>query len=194
MSWRARSIRSESRIRRFPMKTIQPSDLQKLVESRSDNVLLDVRTPVEYAEVHVPGARNLPLNALDPKALLLAGEIPEATPVYLLCRSGGRASKAAEKFAQAGLANAVVVEGGTQAWMEAGLPVDRGTVKAISLERQVRIGAGSLVLAGVLLAIFLHPYFIALSGFVGAGLVFAGLTDWCGMGLLLAKAPWNAKS
>ena len=78
--------------------------------------------------------------------------------------------------------------------MEAGLPVDRGTVKAISLERQVRIGAGSLVLAGVLLAIFLHPYFIALSGFVGAGLVFAGLTDWCGMGLLLAKAPWNAKS
>jgi hypothetical protein len=94
-------------------------------------------------------------------------------------------------MAQAGLDNAVVVEGGTIAWSDAGLPVERAAVKVMSLERQVRIGAGSLVLTGVLLAIFVHPYFLALSGFVGGGLVFAGITDWCGMGLLLAKAPWN---
>jgi hypothetical protein len=73
------------------------------------------------------------------------------------------------------------------------LPVTRGVVKVISLERQVRIAAGSLVLVGVLLAIFVHPYFIGLSAFVGAGLVFAGITDWCGMGLLLAKLPWNSR-
>ena len=79
------------------------------------------------------------------------------------------------------------------AWIEAGLPVDRGTAKVMSLERQVRIGAGSLVLLGVILGLLVNPYFIALSGFVGAGLIFAGLTDWCGMGLLLAKAPWNSR-
>jgi hypothetical protein len=84
----------------------------------------------------------------------------------------------------------VNVEGGTQAWDEAGLPVVRGQ-KAISLERQVRIAAGSLVLLGALLGYFAHPYWIALSAFVGAGLVFAGITDTCGMGMLLARMPWN---
>jgi hypothetical protein len=85
------------------------------------------------------------------------------------------------------------VEGGTQAWVEAGLPVNRGASKVMSLERQVRIAAGSLVLTGVLLSLFVHPYFIGLSGFVGAGLIFAGISDWCGMGLLLAKLPWNTR-
>jgi rhodanese-related sulfurtransferase len=83
------------------------------------------------------------------------------------------------------------VEGGTLGWAEAGLPVNRGETKVISLERQVRIAAGALVLGGVLLARFLDPAFIWLSGFIGAGLVFAGITDWCGMGMLIAKAPWN---
>jgi rhodanese-related sulfurtransferase len=86
-----------------------------------------------------------------------------------------------------------VVEGGTLAWIEAGLPVTRGTAKVISLERQVRIAAGALVLTGVLLGWFVHPPFFGLAGFVGAGLVFAGITDFCGMGLLLAKLPWNTR-
>jgi rhodanese-related sulfurtransferase len=88
----------------------------------------------------------------------------------------------------------VVVEGGTEAWIAAGLPVDRGTVTAISLERQVRIAAGALVLLGVLLGWLVHPAFFGLSGFVGAGLVFAGITDFCGMGLLLARMPWNNRA
>ena len=155
--------------------------------------MIDVRTPVEFAEVHVPQAHNVPLDQFDPKNLLASGQVLKDQPVYLFCRSGGRASKAADKFAKEGLANAVVVEGGTLAWIEAGLPVARSTLKVMSLERQVRIVAGSLVLAGVLLAIFVHPYFIGLSAFVGAGLIFAGITDWCGMGLLLAKLPWNSK-
>lgn len=176
------------------MKTISPVELQKATEIRPDLVLLDVRTPVEYAEVHAPKAMNVPLDQLNPKALSEDRKFNPAQPVYLLCRSGTRAGKAAEKFAQAGFDNAVVVEGGTLAWIDAGLPVTRGVAKVISLERQVRIGAGSLVLIGVLLAYFVHPYFIGLSAFVGAGLVFAGTTDWCGMGLLLAKAPWNSRA
>ena len=84
-----------------------------------------------------------------------------------------------------------MVEGGTLAWIEANLPVTRGTVKVISLERQVRIAAGAIVLTGVLLACFVNCNFIWLSGFVGAGLIFAGITDFCGMGLLIAKMPWN---
>lgn len=175
------------------MKTISPVHLQQLLDSHAGLTLIDVRTPVEFAEVHVSQARNEPLDQFDPKTLLASGQLPKEQPVYLLCRSGGRASKAAEKLAKEGLNNAIVVEGGTLAWIDAGLPVNRGTTKVISLERQVRIVAGSLVLTGVLLAILIHPYFIGLSAFVGAGLVFAGITDWCGMGLLLAKLPWNSR-
>ena len=156
--------------------------------------LIDVRTPVEFAEVHVPKAVNVPLDQLDLTAILKNRSGAADQPTYLLCRSGARAIKAAEKFAKAGHDVGVVVEGGTLAWIEAGLPVDRGTAKVISLERQVRIGAGSLVLLGVILAFLVNPYFIGLSGFVGAGLVFAGISDWCGMGLLLAKAPWNSRT
>ncbi len=175
------------------MKTIKAPELQQLLEHGSTLAVLDVRTPAEFNAEHVPAARNIPLDQLDPARLAEEGQLSKVEPVYLLCQAGGRATKAAEKFAQAGFNHAVVIEGGTKAWIEAGLPVDRGTSTAISIERQVRIGAGSLVLLGVLLAFFVHPYFIALSGFVGAGLVFAGVTDWCGMGLLIAKAPWNSR-
>ena len=175
------------------MKTIKASELHQLLEARGKLPVLDVRTPAEFSAEHVPAAHNIPLDELNPEQLAEGGQLSKLEPVYLLCQAGGRATKAAEKLTQAGFASAIVVEGGTKAWIEAGLPVDRGTSKVISLERQVRIGAGSLVVLGVLLAIFVHPYFIALPAFVGTGLVFAGATDWCGMGLLLAKAPWNAK-
>ena len=176
------------------MKTIAPAELQKLLAAQPGLPLLDVRTPVEYAEVHVPQARNVPLDQLSPKALFDAGQLSKGQPVYLLCRSGGRATKAAEQFAREGFDQGIIVEGGTQAWIDAGLPVTRSAARVISLERQVRIAAGSLVLTGVLLAYFVHPGFIGLSAVVGAGLIFAGVTDWCGMGLLLAKMPWNQQS
>jgi rhodanese-related sulfurtransferase len=171
------------------MKTISPIELQKLITSEPLLTLLDVRTPVEFAEVHVPQARNIPLDELQPGALGLQKE----QPVYLLCRTQQRAGKAAEKFAREGFTQTVVVTGGTLAWIDANLPVERDTVKVMSLERQVRIVAGSLVLVGVLLGWFVHRGFFGLSAFTGAGLVFAGITDFCGMGLLLAKMPWNKK-
>jgi rhodanese-related sulfurtransferase len=154
--------------------------------------LIDVRTPVEFAEVHVEGARLIPLDRLDPKAVM-SGRNGSAhdEPLFVICQSGSRATKAVEKFRAAGFTNAISVEGGTTAWEKVGLPVVRGTTRVISLERQVRIAAGSLVLLGVLLGWLTHPAFFALSAFVGAGLVFAGITDWCGMGMLLAQMPWN---
>jgi rhodanese-related sulfurtransferase len=178
------------------MKTISPAELHRLVGAQSPGAalpILDVRTPVEFDEVHAEGARNVPLNELDPKALYAANALPAGQPVYLLCRSGTRAGHAADKFAAQGYETAVVVEGGTVAWEQAALPVKRGAAASISLERQVRIAAGALVLTGVLLGYFVHYAFIWLAAFVGGGLVFAGITDWCGMGLLIAKAPWNQR-
>jgi rhodanese-related sulfurtransferase len=131
----------------------------------------------------------VPLDELKPGSLPCSKD----QPVYLLCRSGQRAAKAAQRLAGAGFLQPVVVEGGTLAWIEAGLPVDRSPVKVISLERQVRIAAGTIVFAGVLLAKFVDARFIWLSGFVGVGLVFAGITDFCGMGLVIAKMPWNKR-
>ncbi len=169
--------------------TITPKELYDKLHSGITIELIDVRTPVEFREVHAVGARNVPLDALTPEKLL-AEPGSKGTPVYMICRSGGRAAQACERMLAAGFADVVNVEGGTLAWVAAGLPVVRDH-KVISLERQVRIAAGSLVLIGACLGFFVHPYWIALPAFVGAGLVFAGLTNTCGMGLLLAKMPWN---
>lgn len=166
--------------------TITPARLAELA-SAGAVTLIDVRTPAEFDEVHVTFARNVPLDQLDPKTV---GTDP-AAPVYVVCQKGGRGQKACEKLVSAGFTNATNVEGGTLACVEAGLPVVRGR-KTISLERQVRIAAGSLVLLGVGLG-FVHPGFLGIAAFVGAGLVFAGVTDTCGMALLLTRMPWNRR-
>lgn len=168
-------------------------ELNRRIASGQPAELLDVRSPVEYAAAHVPGTRLIPLDQLEPESFVRQRAQSDA-PLYVLCQSGGRARKAIEKFRRAGFNGCVLVEGGTQAWEEAGLPMNRGKVKVISLERQVRIAAGLLVLAGVFLGWFVHRGFFGLSAFVGAGLVFAGITNFCGMGLLLAKMPWNQLS
>ncbi len=169
-------------------QTITPQELSQRRTSGQRIELIDVRTPVEFREVHVGFARNVPLDRLDPAAVHAeCNGSPE--PLYVICRSGARGRQACERLAAAGL-DVVNVEGGTAAWDAAGLPVIRGQ-KAISLERQVRIAAGFLVLLGAVLALTVHPYFIGLSAFIGAGLMFAGITDTCGMGMILARMPWN---
>jgi rhodanese-related sulfurtransferase len=169
------------------LATIDPSTLRQALDQNPSLAVIDVRTPAEYEEVHVAEARLHPLERLNAAGL----DLSKAAPVYVLCRTGGRAAQAARKLEEAGFTQAIVVKGGTQAWIDAGLPVVRGERKVISLERQVRIAAGSLVLTGVVLGFTVHPGFFGLSGFVGGGLIFAGITDWCGMGLLIARAPWN---
>jgi rhodanese-related sulfurtransferase len=168
--------------------TIVPAEAWALASS-GRGTLVDVRTPAEFREVHATDARLVPLDVLDRKAVEAARGTGSG-PVYLLCASGIRATKAAEKLKGAGLDDVQVVEGGTNAWAAAGLPVVRGR-KTISIERQVRIGAGSLVLIGAGLGWFVHPACYLLAAFVGAGLVFAGVTDICGMAIALARAPWN---
>jgi rhodanese-related sulfurtransferase len=169
--------------------TITPRELHERVQAGRHVDLIDVRTPAEYREVHVSFAQNLPLDQLD-KSAAKAIHNDSSEPLYVICRSGSRGKQACEKLQNGGLSNVVNVDGGTLAWDQAGLPVVRGQ-KTISLERQVRIAAGSLVLIGVALGWLVHPAFLGLSAFVGAGLIFAGVTDTCGMGMLLARMPWN---
>lgn len=168
------------------MKMIGVHEFRSLPEG----LLLDVRTPAEFGQAHAAGATLLTLSDINGKAVadLFAGK-----PIYLMCQSGNRARQAAEKIEKAG-ANAVcVIEGGMHAWEAAGLPVKRGRAM-MSLERQVRIAAGVLVFVGVILGYFVNPLFYALSGFVGAGLFFGGITDTCGIGLILARMPWDMRS
>ena len=174
------------------MSKIETITIKELAQrnEQSGVELIDVRTPVEYREVHAKMAKNAPLDSLDPQSIMQSRNGSAEKPLYVICQSGNRSSKACQKFHEAGYTNVVSVEGGTKAWNEAGLPVVRGK-KAISLERQVRIAAGFLVLLGIVLGYFVHPYLLGLSAFVGAGLMFSGITDTCGMALVLAKMPWN---
>lgn len=174
----------------MPLQSISPGELARKQQQGEAIDLIDVRTPVEFQEIHSSFARNIPLTDLDPNRLMHERTSGDDRPLYFICRSGSRSQQACEKMIAAGRNQVVYVEGGTLAWAQAGLPVKTGK-KAISLERQVRIAAGSLVLAGTLLGFFVHPYCLGLAAFVGAGLVFAGTTDTCGMGLLLARMPWN---
>lgn len=173
-------------------QTISCQELQQL-RQKGNPELIDVRTPAEFREIHVDFARNVPLDVLDPQKIMAGRNGISGKPVYLICRSGSRGKMACEKFLKAGFTNIVNVEGGTQAWEQAGFAVVRGK-KAVSLERQVRIAAGSLVLLGTVLGFFVHPYILVIPAFVGAGLIFSGVTDTCGMGMLLSKMPWNQVS
>jgi rhodanese-related sulfurtransferase len=170
--------------------SISPQHLAALFRADTRFDLIDVRIPMEFQEVHVQFAANVPLDTLDPAAVMRGRNGSENEPLYLICRTGSRGRRACEKFLAAGFTNIMNVEGGTMACVEHGLPVVRGR-KMISLERQVRIAAGLLVLIGALLGLLVHPVFTGLSIFVGAGLVFAGVTDTCGMGMMLARMPWN---
>jgi rhodanese-related sulfurtransferase len=170
--------------------TISPAGLAQRSRSGQSCDLIDVRTPLEFRDSHVEFARNVPLDQLDPESIMRARNGNSGEPLYVVCQLGGRSQKACEEFHKKGFTNVVNVEGGTQACEAAGLPLVRGK-KAISLERQVRIVAGFLVLSGVLLGWQIHPAFYGLSGFIGAGLLFAGISNTCGMGMMLSKMPWN---
>lgn len=174
------------------MKTISVQRLNAVLKENGNAVLVDVRTPSEFASVHVPGARLFPLERFSCDEVLAS--FHENAPLYFICHSGMRAQKAAEKLSSAAPRECIVVEGGTQAWEAAGLPVERSERQTLPLDRQLQITIGILVLTGVFLAHFVNPAWIWLSGFVGAGLVFAGLTGICLMRSLLASMPWNQAS
>jgi rhodanese-related sulfurtransferase len=170
---------------------LAPHDLARLAQSYRAIRLLDVRTPAEFEAEHIEGAYNVPLETLAEHGPEIRAGVSGL--VVLVCRSGQRARKAEEALKATGMTNLHVLDGGIAAWIAAGLPVRRG-VPRMSLERQVRIAAGALAAAGGLLALFVNPLFAVLPAFIGSGLVFAGVTDTCAMGMCMARLPYNNRS
>ncbi len=167
---------------------VGPGLLEELMDERADVRLLDVRTPGEYETMHIRGSYNVPLGLLGEHAREIQENVEE--PVVLICQSGSRARKAREALDAAGMPNLHVLEGGVNGWLSSGKPVKRGPER-ISMERQVRIAAGGMAALGGLLALTVNRRFGALPAFVGGGLLFAGVTDTCGMAALLSKLPYN---
>jgi rhodanese-related sulfurtransferase len=169
--------------------TISAVELKKLAGRRGEAQLVDVRTASEYAARHVPGAINIPMEQIEERLYDLSPDCP----IVLICQSGGRA-RLATALLEPCRTDVTVLDGGTSAWLSAGFPVVGNAATRWGLERQVRIAAGLLVVAGAVLALMVNPRWVYLSGFVGLGLAFAGLTNICAMASLLCKMPWNRSS
>jgi rhodanese-related sulfurtransferase len=149
--------------------------------------LIDVREPGEFAGEHIKGATLLPLSQFDPNS----PKLQDKKDIVLYCQSGNRSRQAAEKLLGSGFSEVMQLKGGINGWKQAGYPVEVNKNAPISIFRQVQIVAGTLVFTGTILGYFVNPGFLILSGFVGAGLVFAGITNTCAMGVLLSKLPYN---
>jgi rhodanese-related sulfurtransferase len=181
---------SETTARATPVRTLPALLTPAEVAGLGDRVrLVDVRTPGEFESQHLAGSYNVPLDTLAEHLSELRG-LDGSRAMVLVCQSGGRARKAADALCAAGLVNVSVMDGGVNGWLAAGREVVRLKPR-MSLERQVRIAAGFLAALGGFLALFVDTRFAALPVVVGSGLVFAGITDTCAMGMLIAKAPWN---
>lgn len=156
-------------------------------------VIVDLRTPAEINVEYIDGCFCLPVQTLTSAQLnnTLIENNKMGESVYLLCQSGLRADLAIKKLAGEEDSHYIIIDGGLNALKAAGMDIEKGSSNLISLERQVRIAAGALTVIGVVLGTFVNPYFYGLSAFVGAGLMFAGITNTCGMALALAKMPWN---
>ncbi len=166
--------------------SISPHDLKTRLE-QGDCHLVDVREPVEHAEEHITGSRLIPLGELEKRA----HEISRDEPLVVMCRSGKRGGQALEKLQSQGFTNIQNLDGGILAWKEAGHPVGKTEKKVFPLMQQVQLVIGLGVLTGVILSLLVHPNWVFLSAFFGAGLVFAGSTGWCGLAMLMSKMPWN---
>lgn len=165
------------------------NELKNVLSQSSDNVIaIDVRTKGEYRSSSIAGVKNIPLDDLK-KHL---GELKRYDKVYVHCHNGSRTEEACRKLSKEGI-NSVIVQGGIVAWRKAGMPISSSTggVEVISLQRQVQIVAGSLILLGVILAQLINPNFIYLSGIMGAGLLFTGISGNCMMARMLGVFPWN---
>lgn len=167
------------------LQTIDAAAAKRLIDQGA--ILVDIREADEHARERVPGARNVPVSRL--------GTLPTGAKALVFhCRSGARTSANAARLEAAADCPAYVLEGGIDAWKKAGLPLEADRSQPIEIMRQVQITAGSLVLLGVVLGVWVSPAFLGLSTFVGAGLVFAGASGWCGMATLLGLMPWNRRA
>ena len=173
--------------------SIHPKDLHHHIAAGEGVELLDVRTQPEYDAEHVACARLLPLDQLDAAAYLRERGNSDR-PIHVICQSGMRARKAIEQFQRAGFHHCVHVEGGTQGWIAAGLPVERGQSHVLPLIQQVQLVIGSCTALGSALALWVNPLFAWIPLFMGCGLLMAGATGSCPLALLMAKLPWNRQT
>lgn len=164
------------------LPTISPVDAKRLIDQGA--MLVDIREADEHLRERIPGAQNAPLSRLGTLAA-------DSRPVVFHCKTGARTAANAGRLAAACNVDAYIIEGGIDAWRNAGLTTVRDERRPIEIMRQVQIAAGTLVLTGLVLGYAFNPAFAGLSAFVGAGLVFAGVSGWCGMAKLLAVMPWN---
>ncbi len=171
------------------LQEIEAQALQQLL-LKDSVTLIDVRETAEHAAERIPGATLHPLSQFEPQQIQ---SIPGKT-VVLYCRSGNRSSQAAQRCLAAGLPDTAHLKGGIITWKAAGYTLEKSHNAPISLFRQVQIVAGLLVVFGIVLGVTVSPSFLLLSGFVGTGLVFAGMTNTCAMGMLLAKLPYNQQA
>jgi rhodanese-related sulfurtransferase len=169
--------------------SITVQELRNLLKEdrAADTLVLDVRTAAEFQQERIIGVTNIPLDELEKHV----DKLRDYKHIYVHCASGNRSGQACQRLHHIGLDNIVNVDGGMQAWKSAGFPVFSKPGIAMPIGQQVQLAAGSLVVIGVLLALLVDPNFILLSGFVGAGLMFAGVSGTCTLGLLLARMPWN---
>ena len=165
---------------------LSPQQVRERINA-GNAVLVDIREPDEFARSHVKGAQSQPLSTWERAHLTID---PDADVIFT-CRSGMRTAGACDRLAARVNGDAFVLNGGLDAWAKAGLPVETNADAPMEIMRQVQIAAGSLVLIGVILGFLVAPAWFALSGFVGAGLTFAGVSGFCGMARLLMLAPWN---
>jgi rhodanese-related sulfurtransferase len=163
------------------LTSVSALDAARLVENGA--MLIDVREPDEFARARIHGAQNHPLGRIS--------RLDSTRPAIFICRSGARTRANAAHLATCHFGESYMLSGGLDGWRKAGLPVAENHTAPLEIMRQVQIAAGLLILAGLALGLAIDPAFLALTGFVGAGLTFAGLTGWCGMAHLLAKMPWN---
>lgn len=169
------------------IKQASVHEINELLSKDAECQVIDVREYSEFNSERITDAQLMPLSNFEKHA----AEIDRTKPLYLMCRSGNRAKQAAERLEKKGFTDIHVIEGGMLAWSNANLPIIKGESKVWSLERQVRFTAGLVVLAGILLAVLIHPYAVLISALIGAGLVFSAATDTCAMGMILARMPWN---
>lgn len=167
--------------------SLSPAEVRTLVAGNPDVLLVDVRTPGEYETAHIAGSINLPLDQIDSHLDRIVADA--GGTLVLVCQSGGRAGQCQRRLADAGLPGTTVLAGGVTEWAASGGEVVRGRTRW-DLERQVRLAAGSLVLLGIIVSLWWAParFF---SGFIGAGLTFAALSNTCAMGMAIARMPWN---
>lgn len=174
------------------MKHISIDAFRQTLEAERSNptvAFINVCTPDEYAAKHIEGVSSMPLDQINARIV----ELKDKKTIYVHCRSGNRSKRAIEALEQLGVtAELVNVEGGIMAWEAAGLKT-ASTSSTFPITQQVFIAAGSLILLGSVLTVWQGTIFVIIPGLIGAGLLFAGLTGWCGMALVLSKMPWNRK-